>query len=138
VISRDEWSSFLGILRGRDAFEFDTLIWWQNNKYRFPTLYQIARRFLIVPATSASCERQFSKAKRLKPKKRWSLKPAKLSAMIVAAQNRDLVEEIISHRNLGPANIVQAVQASSWETDHSQAWSEIKQCYLIFDSQICL
>ncbi|EEU33641.1 uncharacterized protein NECHADRAFT_9993, partial [Fusarium vanettenii 77-13-4] len=36
------------------------LIWWKSNSNRFPILSILARRYLAIPATSASIERIFS------------------------------------------------------------------------------
>jgi hypothetical protein len=70
----DELAEYLKSQRTNQS-DFDVAKWWFSNKERFPTLFRIAQHYLIIPATSASSERQFSKAKRLKPKKRWSIKP---------------------------------------------------------------
>ena len=44
--------------------EVDTDIqdWWCKNAHRFPSVAKMARQFLSAPATSADCERVFSKA----------------------------------------------------------------------------
>jgi hypothetical protein len=110
IKDHDEWADFEKILRD-DIPIMDAYAWWQNNRGRFPTLYRLAQQFLIVPGTSASSERQFSKAKRLKNKGRWSLKPGKLSAMAAIAENRDLVEELMARRRR---------ETSSNHTDLSQ------------------
>ncbi|CAF4624282.1 unnamed protein product [Didymodactylos carnosus] len=36
------------------------LIWWNQNKYRYPTIAKIARKYLCIPATSTPSERIFS------------------------------------------------------------------------------
>jgi hypothetical protein len=92
----DEWDEFEKICR-RDQ-ELDVFLWWENNKARFPTLYGLAKQYLTIPATSASSERQFSKAQRLKTKKRYSLKAQKLSSMVVVCENRESYEEVVALR----------------------------------------
>jgi hypothetical protein len=42
---------------------FDVFTWWQANRREFPVLFQVALDYLSIPATSASVEKQFSKAK---------------------------------------------------------------------------
>jgi hypothetical protein len=96
MTERDEWSEFQRIVRLDQKVDVHT--WWERNKDTFPTFYQLAQRYLVIPATSASSERRFSKAKRLKPKQRWALKPLKLSAMVVTAENRDLFDETAERR----------------------------------------
>ena len=36
--------------------------WWEGNKSQFPLLYNLAAKYLAIPATSASSERSFLKA----------------------------------------------------------------------------
>jgi len=36
--------------------------WWEGNKSQFPLLYNLAAKYLAIPATSVSSERSFSKA----------------------------------------------------------------------------
>jgi hypothetical protein len=38
----------------------DPLLFWKNNEYSFPLLAPLAKRFLGVPASSASVERMFN------------------------------------------------------------------------------
>jgi hypothetical protein len=97
-VKTDEWSEFQRVQRGFDILNFNVSDWWRSNKDRFPTLFQLVQQHLIIPATSATSERQFSKAKRMKTKKRWSLKGTSLGAMVVVAENRDLIEERIAQR----------------------------------------
>ena len=52
-----------------------TLMWWRNNELRFPSLAQLARRYLCVPATSVSTERIFLIAGLVINNKRSSLTP---------------------------------------------------------------
>jgi hypothetical protein len=61
----DEWTDFQRVERGFDVSAFDVSEWWRSNKDRFPTLFKLVQQYLIVPATSATSERQFFKAKRM-------------------------------------------------------------------------
>ena len=48
------------------------LTWWKEHAARFPYLSQLARRYLAMPATSASVERLFSVAGQIVTAKRAS------------------------------------------------------------------
>ena len=41
------------------------LIWWKTKQLKFPTVAKLAKKYLGIPATSASSERIFSKARRI-------------------------------------------------------------------------
>jgi hypothetical protein len=43
--------------------DFDPETWWESRRQDFPILYEMAKKYLVIPATSASVERQFSRAK---------------------------------------------------------------------------
>ena len=43
----------------------NTLIWWKTKQLKFPTVAKLAKKYLSIPATSASSERIFSKAQRI-------------------------------------------------------------------------
>ncbi len=60
----------------------DPMLWWRNNKGKFPIVAVLARTFLGVPATSASSERIFSKAEQIISKKRSGLSPRKAGLLI--------------------------------------------------------
>lgn len=51
----------------------DPLIWWRENKVRFPTLSKLARSLLCIPATSTPSEQIFSAAGNICSQKRASL-----------------------------------------------------------------
>jgi hypothetical protein len=96
ALNQNEWQDFERILR-RDL-DVDVPSWWERNRDRFLTFYRLACPLLPIPATSASSERQFSKAKRLKARKWWSGRPLKLGEMVVVAENRDVVRELLIAR----------------------------------------
>jgi len=39
---------------------FDPLYWWEQHEQSYPILSDCARRLLVIPASSAECERHFS------------------------------------------------------------------------------
>jgi hypothetical protein len=67
-----------------DAVEltFDLFAWWRANRLAFPILYGMACGYLIAPASSASVERQFSKAKLIDSDPRISLSEEKLEQLV--------------------------------------------------------
>ncbi|KAK3909991.1 Putative AC9 transposase [Frankliniella fusca] len=71
----------------------DILGWWRNRKDRFPRLAALAESLLIIPATSASSEREFSEAGHVYREKRLSLKPSTSSTVLFLNSNADLIQE---------------------------------------------
>ncbi|PLW55066.1 hypothetical protein PCANC_02529 [Puccinia coronata f. sp. avenae] len=61
---------------------FDLLEWWKVNALRFPTLSQMARTALMIPATSVASESAFSASGRVLDDFRMSLNPNTLEALI--------------------------------------------------------
>ena len=51
-------------------FKDPPLVWWAQNQKSFPLVAKVARKFLCIPATSASSERVFSVAGRVIEKRR--------------------------------------------------------------------
>lgn len=69
----------------------DPLKWWQNNETRFRSLTVLARKYLPIPATSASSERVFSLAGGICNRRRASLSPDHLNALVFLNRNSDLL-----------------------------------------------
>jgi len=69
---------------------FDVLQFWEGNKFVYPSLYVIATVILVVPATSAPCERVFSRAARVLCKNRHRLTNKRLRSEIFFKFNHDL------------------------------------------------
>eukprot|EP00117_Sycon_ciliatum_P003306 scpid88225/ scgid8156/ Zinc finger BED domain-containing protein 1; Putative Ac-like transposable element; dREF homolog len=63
------------------------LDWWKGNAERFPTLMQVARKVLCIPATSVPSERVISAAGIIVNKLRASLAPANVDALIFLHSN---------------------------------------------------
>lgn len=70
------------------AFE-SVLIWWQQNKFRLPRLYGVARFVFAIPASSAAPERVFSRAGKL-VSHRPNLIPEHVDDILFLKSNFDL------------------------------------------------
>lgn len=69
----------------------DPLTWWRDNESRFISLQILARKYLAIPATSASSERVFSVAGNICNRRRASLSPDHLDALVFLNANSDLM-----------------------------------------------
>ena len=58
------------------------LLWWKEHAAQFPYLSQLARRYLAMPATSASVERLFSVAGQVVTAKRANLDPKTVTLLV--------------------------------------------------------
>ena len=58
------------------------LKWWKEHAALFPYLSQVARRYLAMPATSASVERLFSVAGQVVTAKRNRLHPSSVTLLV--------------------------------------------------------
>jgi hypothetical protein len=63
----------------------DPLDWWRGKQDLYPTVAKVARRWLSIPATSASVERLFSRAGAVIDDRRTRLRPA-TAEMLVGLQ----------------------------------------------------
>ncbi|KAK3910107.1 E3 SUMO-protein ligase ZBED1 [Frankliniella fusca] len=90
-VAGDEIEVYLKEPKHEDS---DLLEWWRNRKDRFPQLAALASKILIIPATSASAEREFSEAGHVYREKRLSLKPSTTSTILFENSNADLIAEL--------------------------------------------
>lgn len=67
--------------------ESDPLEWWKLNESGYPGLAKVAKKYLVVPATSAPSERLFSKSGKIVNELRASLKPDKVEMLTFLARN---------------------------------------------------
>jgi hypothetical protein len=68
------------------------LDWWKMHGSRFPNLSILARRYLAIPASSASSERLFSRLKLTATAARQGLKPATLCQLLFLACHQQRLE----------------------------------------------
>jgi hypothetical protein len=71
---------------GTDDFS-DPLQWWEEKKNVYPTLYELSKRLLSIPATSAPSERLWSLASRIITIRRARLKSTLVSDMMFIKEN---------------------------------------------------
>jgi hAT family C-terminal dimerisation region len=71
----------------------DPLTWRRENEARFCGLKRLARKYLAIPATSAPFERVFSLAGNICSRRRASLSPDHLDALVFLNANEDLIRE---------------------------------------------
>ena len=68
----------------------DPLLWWEvTGKTKYPLLYELAIKSLIVTATSVPSERVFSTAGHVFNEKRRRLDPEKLDMIVSLHTNMD-------------------------------------------------
>ena len=61
--------------------------WWKENERKFPRISKLARKYLQIPATSASSERSFSTFGNIYCPKRMSLKTSTAEAVLFLNKN---------------------------------------------------
>jgi hypothetical protein len=65
----------------------DSIKWWQQNKFKYPNLYRLVKRYVCIPATSCPSERIFSKAGEIICKKRSRLSPKHVNQLVFLNHN---------------------------------------------------
>jgi len=68
--------------QGKLDVKANILMWWKLHAMRFPYLSRLARRYLAMPATSASVERLFSVAGQVVTAKRARLDPSTVTLLV--------------------------------------------------------
>ena len=68
----------------------DVFSWWNENKFRYPNIFQFVKKYLILPATSVSSERVFSKAGEIILAKRNRLSRKRANELIFLNMNKNL------------------------------------------------
>jgi hypothetical protein len=62
--------------------DFDLLIWWKNNAFRYPILTEVARDVLAMPISTVASESAFSTEGRILDPFRSSLSPLTVEALV--------------------------------------------------------
>jgi hypothetical protein len=73
-------------------FDMDPFMWWKLRANRYPAVADMARRYLCIPATSASSERTFSTAGNIVTAKRNCLLPKNVSLLVFLFQNKEYLD----------------------------------------------
>jgi len=87
AIAQEEISNYLQENVKGTSMETDPLSWWKNYEGTYPLLAQVAKEYLVVPATSVPCERVFSTAGDIVRAERSSLKPTKVDMLLFLKKN---------------------------------------------------
>jgi len=74
------------------SLEEDVLSWWKANQHLFPTLTQLAKKYLCISATSAPSERLFSVGGNIVTDKRCLLSSEHIRSLICLHDNLDLLK----------------------------------------------
>ena len=82
IIEEEEYTEYIkeSVISNKDINPLD---FWKQNTYRFPILSTLARRYLAIPATSASIERVFSISNNIITKSRNRLFPDTIKQFIL-------------------------------------------------------
>jgi hypothetical protein len=59
------------------------MAWWRTNRFKYPRMAKIARRYLTVPASEVGVERLFSRGRDLLGLRRYALQPATIKMLTV-------------------------------------------------------
>ncbi|XP_012567181.1 uncharacterized protein LOC105851034 [Hydra vulgaris] len=81
-----ELDTYKGLPRP-DSSNTDIIKWWEAHAKRIPLLFQVARKYLAIPLTSASSERVFSAAGSVVTDSRLKLNPQNVGKIVYLHTN---------------------------------------------------
>ena len=84
----------------RELKKEDPLVWWNAHHKDFKNVWQVAERYLTIPATSAPSERAFSSAENLVTMRRCRLKHQLVDAMVLFRENIDIFDEMLKNKKI--------------------------------------
>jgi len=87
---RIELTSFQNEVRHKG----DPLEWWKFNQTKYPVLSILAKNYLAIPASQASCERLFSIAKHDMTPQRTHMKPDLMEALVITGKCKTLFNDV--------------------------------------------
>ena len=95
----DEINCYLDNIRIPSALpDMDPFKWWYDNKKRFPILFNVARKFLGIPATSVPSERLFSDAGNQITSERNRLKAETVSELLFLKRNMEYINPFMLNK----------------------------------------
>ena len=62
--------------------DLDPIEWWRVKRFQYPTLIQLVRKYLCIPATSTQAERVFSKLGLTLTKRRLSMSSSNVDKVL--------------------------------------------------------
>lgn len=80
VVPNDEWNRFQ--YEHTAPMSMNPLEWWRERAVTYPVLTSIMKRYLCIPASSATAERNFSTAGLIVNKRRGRLDPKVVDQLI--------------------------------------------------------
>jgi len=87
------WNSEINLFQNLPRAEgvTDPLDWWKIHTSQLPTLAKLARLYLSIPASQASCERLFSISKNDIVENRTSINPDLAGALLFLRKRKDIL-----------------------------------------------
>jgi hypothetical protein len=83
-----EWSFYENLLAIDHSG--DPLAWWKSYERQLPNLSRLAKTYLAIPASQASCERLFSISKNDVTESRTSMLPELVEALLFVRKRKDI------------------------------------------------
>ena len=74
--------------------DFDLLLWWNDHRSAYPTLFRLAIDYLSVPASSAAVERQFSRAKHIHSPVRQAMGRRHLDTLVFLREHLEVFDPL--------------------------------------------
>jgi len=84
-VSTTEFDRYLNVAPTPDC---TLLAWWKEHQDVYPSCAAVARRYHVIPASSAASERLFSATGRLVDKERSRLRPERVESLVFLNRNR--------------------------------------------------
>jgi hypothetical protein len=77
--------------------DLDLSKWWWSNRLIYPNLYAVALKYLVIPASSATGERQFSKVKTREANRRKYFGTGSFRNLVYVSDNMEVIKDPENH-----------------------------------------